>query len=250
MRHDPLSDPDLSPYRIDYRKFAEKEGCFTSLKQLKKHFFCGKNYELEDHMIRSYYHYNILNYYTPLSDAKRVLEIGAGNGNFASIFKYCHPKMTYFIVDLAETLCASTVFLQDVFPNVKTLLPNEIEGKKFDDYDFVFLTPGQIDVLEDQSFDLVSNLSSFQEMTKKQIADYFELAHRILKKGSGHLYACNRVEKIPTGDDPYNKACHEDIIRFSEFPWFENVETKVYEICKFSRLTQIDNMFMRLDKIV
>ncbi|HIH13202.1 TPA: putative sugar O-methyltransferase [Candidatus Woesearchaeota archaeon] len=157
-------------------------------------------------------------------------------------------KCNIICVDLPETLCLSMVFIADLFPEAQILMPHEIGSNEFNHYDFVFLTPKQIDMIEDNSIDLAINTYSFQEMTHKQIEEYFQLIQRSCKNNS-YFFTSNRVEKTPCGPEGCEKETSEPPVRFSEYPWNHGNEALIYEICRLMRLVQLDNVYIRLEKI-
>ena len=96
-----------------------------------------------------------------------------------SLLKY-HSKTKCIInIDLPETLVPCIAYLTYVFPSSKILFPNEIDKKInkeiLTNCDFVFLTPSQIQLLDDNIIDLFINTGSFGEMNISQIREYFEL---------------------------------------------------------------------------
>ena len=154
--------------------------------------------------MRTYYYYNIIRGFIEFGPNPVITEIGAGNGNLVSLLYHSLTGARCVIIDLPETICLSSIFVQDVFPEAKICLPHEINADTdFNAYDFVFITPKQTDLLADNSVDLAINTASFHEMTHPQIAEYFGLIQRITKDG-GHFFTTNRVEKIPSVSDTEN----------------------------------------------
>jgi len=239
---------DLFPYRINFRKVKKQPGSVTSIQDLQQNYFAKDKYELNSQTINSYYVYNILNAYTDITRTRTILDIGAGNGNLLSIL-YKFTNNTNFVdVDLPETLSLAILYIQDLFPDARLLMPHEINSYNLDNYDFIFLTPEQIHTIEDSSIDLAINRSSFQEMTHKQIEEYFQLIQRCVKDGS-YFFTCNRVDKFPYCPDSCGKEASILPNRFSEYPWNPVNKTLIYEICRLTRLTQLDNMYIRLEQI-
>ena len=186
-----------------------------------------------------------------LSKTKFIAEIGAGNGNLMLLLKHHFNSKCIINIDLAETLILSIPFLENLFPNAKILLPNEINGKVGEDallnYDFIFLTPGQITLLEENLIDLFISTYSFGEMNMPQIEEYINLIQKVGKQGS-FFFCSNRIEKIPHDGKKDENYKHIKPIRFFEYPFFNN-EILFYEICKFSNLVQKAPVYLRLEKI-
>jgi putative sugar O-methyltransferase len=248
MKHDPIAEVALSPYRINFKKLGEVDGVTTSVNQMRDLFFAKQKYALNPQMIFSYYHRNILLGYTNFRENRTIVEIGAGNGNLAALLHDSLPGSKYIIVDLPETLALSITFISDLFPKAKLLMPHEAQKENIsDDYDFVFLTTNQTDLIMDSSVDLFINVMSFMEMTHKQIGEYFQLVQRGAKNDAT-FYTVNDVEKIPSGGG-LNDECLEPPNRFAEYPWNSENKIKIYELCRFSRLTGLVEVFVRLEQI-
>ena len=253
-----ISDPDLSPYRINFGNLRSRNNLISSVSKCKENYLNIVRGEklFSDHVALSYYHLNILYGYVDLSnwkDKKVVLEIGAGNGNLMSIIKsHSSSKTTIIDIDLPETISHSVLYIASVFPSAKILMPNEVECAKnkidFHDYDFVFLTPNQIELIDDDYVDLSINTHSFQEMTHKQIDEYFSLIQRVGKNNS-YFFTSNRVEKLPCGRGAYEKETTVLPNRFSEYPWSNSNEIIIFEICRMLRLIQLNPIYIRLEKI-
>lgn len=246
MNHDPITDIDLAPYRINFESLRMKDGVISSVKEMKQVYFAKDKYQLNSQMVYAYYISNIINGYVG-KQLNTILEIGAGNGNLASLLYYLR-KPTIIIVDLPETLCLSIPFIADLFPDAKILMPHESHLYSSGYYDFIFLTPDQIDVIDDNSVDLSICMSNFQEMTHRQIKEYFDLIQRSSHDGA-YFLCCNRVEKIPASFAG-KKETDVPVSRFSDYPWNPNNDIVIYEICKLIRLVQLDNTFIRLERII
>ncbi len=230
--------------------FDKKKTIAKNISDCKKQF--SFSYEVDDHIIKAYYYINILNSYMELSKTKFIAEIGGGNGNLMSLLKHHFNSKCIINIDLPETLTLCIPFLENLFPNAKILLPNEINEKVSEDvllnYDFIFLTPGQITLLSENLIDLFINTSSFGEMNMSQIKEYINLIQKVGKQGS-FFFCSNRVEKFPVTDDiQYENYKHIKPIRFFEYPFFDN-EVLLWEICRFSSLVQNAPVYLRLEKI-
>ena len=231
--------------QLDQEKIIAK-----NISDCKKQF--PFNYVINEQIIRSYYYINILNSYMQLSKTKFITEIGAGNGNLMLLLKHHFNSKCIIDVDLPETLTLCIPFLENLFPNAKILLPNEINEKINKDvllnYDFIFLTPSQITLLEENLIDLFINTSSFMEMNMSQIEKYIKLIQKVGKQGS-FFFCSNNVEKIPVGDGHQDQNYkHIKPIRFFEYPFFNN-EILFFEICKFTSLVQNGPSYLRLEKL-
>ena len=231
-------------------QFDKKKILARDFSDCKKIF--GFNYAVNDHIIRSYYYINILNSYIDLPKTKFIIEIGAGNGNLISLLKNHFNSKCIIDVDLPETLILAIPFLKDLFPNANILLPNEINSKITKDtllkYDFIFLTPAQTKLIEENLIDLVINTTSFCEMQKSQIAEYINFIQKVCKKDS-FFFTTNMVEKIPFDGEKYpDNYNNMKPNRFFDYPFFDN-EILIYQICRFTNFVQHSPHYLRLEKI-
>ena len=145
----------------------------------------------------AYYYKNLMMPHVEASKADYFLEIGGGSGNLTSILQNEFNPKVFFLIDLPESITNAVVFLNDLFPDARKILPNNAENfikSKFDkggnskvsfhENDvptFCFLTPWQVELLLDNFIDLPINTESSQEMTHAQINEYFNLVARVSK---------------------------------------------------------------------
>jgi len=231
------------PRMLDFTKIAENECSYTSLKDIENR--SPNDYSANGQIIYSHYIFNILNACANLSSVNTVLEIGGGNGNLLSVLRNNDNKMKLIDINLPETLSHAILYVADLFPKASIMMPNEVDAKKINDYDFVFLTPSQIDLIDDDSVDISINTFSFQEMTHKQIKEYFELVQRA-GKNDGYFFTSNRAEKTPSVGGEEHK---EPPNRFDEYPWNKNNEILAHQICGLMEKVQNTPCFIRLEQI-
>lgn len=254
MSHHDASEPVLSPFRLNHIEMSARHGTLKTSHDVLKDFKKCSDRPPNDHIYYGYYFFNILNNFSAISDQSKVLEIGGGTGNLASILFKKTKNIQMVLVDLPETIINAYIYLASIFPEQKILLPNQlgemqkIEAQTFDGYDFIFATPSQLELIPNDYFDLVINTHSFQEMLPSQIKKYFESIQRVAKD-KGHFFCVNRVEKISTGPEAYEKMQYDPPVRIYEYPWIAENITLVNEVSRFHRLTQADNVVIRLDKI-
>ncbi len=142
-----------------------------------------------------------------------AIEIGPGTGLFALASKQLLPNSALVLVDLAETLAFSSVFLTMVMPDKKFLFSDgfDRQPESWREYDFVFLTPESARRLPSAAFDLAVNTDSMQEMELPAIREYFALLRRLLRPPA-FFYSSNRKEKwIGAGST-----------RFADYPYIES----------------------------
>lgn len=242
-------DPSSVPFEgIDFSRLRGTKGVVASIRDFEQTFFARQRYGLCFHLIKSQFYLNLLLGYTPLSSTRDVLEIGAGSGNLTSLLFHALRGGRIVVVDLPKVLCFSIPFLTDLFPEAKVILPHEVKDPSDIKADLVFLTPDQIDLIEDDSFDLAVNTESFQEMTHEQISTYFSLMQRTVRHG-GNIFISGRVQKYPHSL-AQSDAKPERPNRFCDYPWRKENKTILYDLCPFRRLFNLHPSYIRLDQVV
>ncbi len=133
--------------------------------------------------------YSIMNKIkSPLSP--QVAEIGAGYGRLAYIFLKTLPKVKYSIIDVPPALFIAQEYLKNVFPRDKIFTFRHFNSfreiqREFDESRIQFLMPHQIKHMPKNFFDIIINISSFQEMSIHQIRSYFYEVDRLT---NGYFY--------------------------------------------------------------
>jgi len=111
-----------------------------------------------------------------------ILEIGGGYGGLAVQFKKNFTDLTYYIVDIPQTLYFSVSHIMNVFPESNIYIYQDGDGiVDFCKYDFVFLPPWGISAVPDNSVDITVNQASLGEMTAKQVDFYLTNIARVNK---------------------------------------------------------------------
>lgn len=222
-----------------------------NFKDIKKKY-PFKKFEINNHIIRSYYNINLINSYFDISKLNSILEIGPGSCNLVSLIKYHFKVKNFILVDLPETLSVSIPIINNLFPDSKILFPNEnlkkIDHTTLKNFDFIFITPNQINLLSDGTVDFSINTNSFAEMHIEQVNLYIDLIQRVSKNGS-YFFNTNRVEKYATGKIEKGSNLNIQPTRFIDYK-FHNNEIKFFEICDLTLEVQKHPMFKRLEKIV
>lgn len=125
-----------------------------------------------------------------------VCEVGSGGGLLTALI-HEKKKTINVLIDIPNVILSSISLMFTLFPNCKYLLPNEI-GKMSDldlkSYDFIFLSPNQIHLIPDKSFNFCLNNQSFMEMDMKEVNEYLEFFNRTTKN-QGYFFCSNRTRK-------------------------------------------------------
>jgi len=120
----------------------------------------------------------------------RVMEIGAGYGELARIFKIIIPGLIYTIIDLPEALFFSYLYLTINFPDMKIIWLDGKPETDLDGFDFV-LVPAQLsNFVEGKKFDLVLNTGGFQEMTLEAVEFWINFIQSVIS--TRFFYSVNR----------------------------------------------------------
>ena len=146
----------------------------------------------------------------------KVLEIGGGYGRDAQVVLEAHPHIQYTLIDIPPALYVAQRYLSSVFRDRSIFhvrdfrtyhdVRSEIEGASI-----VFLLPHQLAKMPDGYFDLTVNISSFGEMSRQQIDDYFA---EIARTTSGWLY----VKQWKESKNPFDGL----VITEADYPWREH----------------------------
>jgi putative sugar O-methyltransferase len=117
--------------------------------------------------------------YLELSKIERVLEIGGGYGRLAYVLKKLLPNVEYHIVDIPPTLGVSELYLTTLFGSDN----------------LHFHLPAKLKDLPAKHFDLVVNVSSFDEMNASQAHAYLAA---FSEKGRGISYIKGHTHRDPS----------------------------------------------------
>jgi hypothetical protein len=132
------------------------------------------------------------------SAALRVLEIGAGGCLMPLFLRHLTTLRSYDVVDLDFVLPFGFAMLRCFAPELPVALPNELATDAI-----VRFHENNAPPTFTASHDVAINITSFGEMTNRNVADYFTLIDGALP--SGGVFACiNRREKMT---------------RFEDYPW-------------------------------
>ncbi|NQT47293.1 MAG: putative sugar O-methyltransferase [Candidatus Omnitrophica bacterium] len=129
------------------------------------------------------------------------MDIGSSYGVFSNLLKKEFPKSHHVLVDFPEQLVLAHYFLGKEFPEAKIASMKEIRGagrinREFiRKYDFVLLPWMYYEKTQPKSLDLLTNFSSFGEMSKKYF-DYYLRNEPF--KSTPYFFTCNRFHSHST----------------------------------------------------
>jgi len=157
-----------------------------------KVFYEGKM--LSQDILNSAQEFYALDEVTHISDRDSLIvgEIGAGYGRIGFLLAnvFASKRFKYCIFDVPPALCVSQHYLSRVFPKAKTLTIRDFKSfseieKEFNEAQFCFFLPHQIELLPPKIFDLFISVSNLPEMTKTQVDNYFVHIDRLCR---GYFY--------------------------------------------------------------
>jgi len=141
-----------------------------------------------------------------------VLEIGAGYGRVAYLIGKAFT-CRYVIVDITPALFISQLYLSTLFGQTHNIFKfrhfdhfDEVR-EEFENAHFVFLTPNQLEMVPDGTFDVSIAISSLHEMRVDQIDNYLRLMQRKTTEAvyiKQWLNFQNPVDKITLSHSAYD----------------------------------------------
>ena len=134
---------------------------------------------------------SIIEYYSmsevvSFNNMHTVLEIGAGYGRNAHVTLSLNSHIKMVLVDIFPALYISQQYLSSIFKKKKIFKAQKFSSysdikNEIDEADIIFLLPHQLEYFPDKFFDFTLNISSFGEMSLKQIHWYFRQINRLTR---------------------------------------------------------------------
>ena len=150
-------------------------------------------------------------------DPKSICIIGDGKINSVLGAHLTFPDAIIYSVNLVEVLILDNLILEKTDISLKNSI-KLIENKNNKKNKLLNLVPSfNKKFLMNKEIELFINIASFQEMTVREIKEYFE----IIKKNKSKLYCCNREYKELIGGEK---------IHFDKYP-FSNAKKIFWEDC-------------------
>ena len=139
-------------------------------------------------------YFNLIDKY--INDEDIICEVGSGSGVLSALV-YQKKRTKNILIDIPEVMLVAISVLFTIYPNKKYLLPNEAEKLdkiNINNYDFIFLTPNQINLINKDNVDFCINTQSFMEMDKLEVQNYLKFFDKVLKM-NGYFFCSNRLRK-------------------------------------------------------
>lgn len=189
----------------------------TKLYKQCKTIFDKDKRVIDADIIRHIFSYNIIkNYVNP----KSICIIGDGKLNAVLCSHLMFPDAKIYSINLSEVLIHDLLILDKLNLKIKSKISLVENVETEEDENSLNIVPSNFKkYLMNKKIDLFINVASFQEMTKVEINNYFE----IIKSNKSLLYCCNRE---------YKKLVGGEEIYFDEYP-FSNSKILFEEDCQF-----------------
>lgn len=151
---------------------------------------------------------------------KTICIIGDGKLNAVLGAYLTYPLSKIYSVNLSETLINDYVILNKTNIGIKKSVEVVDDINFISDNKMLTLVPSNFkSFLLNKNIELFINISSFQEMTKSEINNYFE----IIKNNKSKLYCCNReYKRLYDGEELYFEKypfANSKIIFWEDCPW-------------------------------
>jgi hypothetical protein len=158
-----------------------------------------------------------------------IAVIGDGFANMASLILANLPNSRIILVNLTKVLLVDMIFLHRAMPDVPmALVTNQADMKAAldrPDLRILAVRADNMDLLADAPLTLGINIQSMMEMDAPITAAYFDAMRRCPRPKTA-FYCCNAEEKI---------WADGTVIRFADYPWQEDDQVLVHEICPWDR---------------
>lgn len=173
------------------------------------------------------------------NDYTYILDIGGGFGRLTEAIKnyYTDSKIKIVLLDnYIHSLVYAICYLKQKLPNVK--IGNIYEGDKFNlnEYDIIIVDYNNFLKMNTYKYDIVINITSFQETNKKIINDYLKLTNKLLNL-NGILYSENLLNYKCVFD--YNIPFNWTVLKREKSPFFSR-KYKKYDISLVVKKTSDD----------
>jgi putative sugar O-methyltransferase len=173
-------------------------------------YFSFKNQKYNERFLRHIRNLDLINEHVSKKidkEIKNVIDIGGGYCQFASLLKTKYDSIKVATVDFPEQLLLGYYFLKKTFPNLKintlsSIWEAEIIDKNyFEKYDLLLIPVDCFNKIDPSLFDMLTNFSSFGEMSKGVFNSYLE---NEIFNNIKCFFTINRIDSWPTYSNNLN----------------------------------------------
>jgi len=151
-----------------------------------------------DLLFSIYDFYNVLEIDPRIANKRIAIgDVGAGWGRIGHVLRQVNPKSTYVVFDIPISLMVSSTILPLMLPGSKVTSFEESRGfgeisrTDLASADCWFLGSHDLPRIEKSAIDIFINVTSFQEMTARQVKKYLEIIDDRI--GPGFVYLRNNA---------------------------------------------------------
>lgn len=140
-----------------------------------------------------------------LEDGGIWVDVGSYYGGLQGLVRKYRPKSRLVLIDFNHQLCRSFIYLSELFPNAKHIMPDQLlDNKDFRDLPsgaILYVPVSAYRYVADQTVDLVTNFFSLGEMRREFFNVY--MRSRLFAE-SKKVFLVNRVVSAPYFEKTYD----------------------------------------------
>lgn len=190
---------------LNYEKLADDASLdWESFNHVGKPIYLERdNRKFNERSLRHLRTVSIIKEKIPLEAGDYVLDVGGGYAQFAMCLRRQFPKIKCVVIDYPEQLLLARYYIQSLDPNCKVnnlrdVYVTEEFAKSVLVYDVVLLPADSFEIINELSFKLVCNFSSYGEMPKQVFEDY---RNQPAIAKAQYFFTINRLDSFPTYDN-------------------------------------------------
>lgn len=164
-----------------------------------------KGYSVTNRWIRYLYILNQILNKNLINGNDVWVDIGSFYGGLQGLVKKYRPESRIVMVDFHHQLLRSYIYLNEMYPDAKHILPNSIDNysslSELPDGCFLYVPVNEFYKISDYKCQLISNFYSFGEMKREYFNNYYSCN---LLQESKHIYLVNRFVSSPFFEKTYD----------------------------------------------
>ncbi|MBW2333495.1 MAG: putative sugar O-methyltransferase [Deltaproteobacteria bacterium] len=214
-----------------FRRMGRKYASFGECKRLGHLVAKRRGWHFTKDMIRQTLSLALIREHFSFHDTDETsVVIGDGWGTMASLLLLAFPERKVVLVNLNKPLLIDLLFVRNSVPNVHFAVVTNKEdvnaALKDPNINVIAVQADNASLIAEVPIGLAINILSMQEMTPPMISEYFRLL-RCSKGKRTAFYCSNKIwKRLYDGTEVW----------FHKYPWREEDEIVVDELCKWSQL--------------